>query len=474
MANILQVTTPSVNTDNRTITNNQDARNTAENPRIHNPADPTRVVRADGQENGKTGTASDEGAYRVIDYESNYGAFIGKLGEGMELTQLLDSLMFGGLIQLTGQEAVGDLMEQLLSSIQINSPEELLAYVKGQEAVQTKFSGAFFDGLRASLSKNPSDHLADAAALFLKSCNDYFSGGHLLNQMRSLADDISRLMLKSYRDEYQELLNTINWNAANGDTGSNKEVLNNLLFPFLSSYISKTHDYGAVRDAVMLLMLHAVSYENGSEDQLWQMFDRLVESREFERNYKGNAQEDFKSFMSAMEQQSPSKELADTLTALLLKGAGGQAGLEHIQQFYSILNGMLLNESVYMPLLHILVPFQYRDQEVMSEIWADPDAGKEQEDGSRKVKMFLKFDIQNVGKFDMILALQDRRVEMQLYVPPVLAHSAEQIQEHIGGILKKNGLGFQRLLVRERQIDIGVEAVFPEIMERGRTINVRI
>ena len=39
------------------------------------------------------------------------------------------------------------------------------------------------------------------------------------------------------------------------------------------------------------------------------------------------------------------------------------------------MNGMLLNESVYLPLLHILFPFQYQGKNVMSEIWADPDAG---------------------------------------------------------------------------------------------------
>ena len=57
-----------------------------------------------------------------------------------------------------------------------------------------------------------------------------------------------------------------------------------------------------------------------------------------------------------------------------VKGSQREAGLENIQQFYQIMNGMLLNESVYLPLLHILFPFQYQGKNVMSEIWADPDA----------------------------------------------------------------------------------------------------
>ena len=50
MANILQVTTPNVNTDNRNVQNPLDPKHNAENPAIRNPVDPTRVVRADGRD----------------------------------------------------------------------------------------------------------------------------------------------------------------------------------------------------------------------------------------------------------------------------------------------------------------------------------------------------------------------------------------------------------------------------------------
>ena len=71
MANILQVTSPSVNT-NRNIIDTQGVKNET-GPQIQNPVDPTRVVRADGQTGGRTGTATGEGTYSIIDYESNYG-----------------------------------------------------------------------------------------------------------------------------------------------------------------------------------------------------------------------------------------------------------------------------------------------------------------------------------------------------------------------------------------------------------------
>ena len=135
---------------------------------------------------------------------------------------------------------------------------------------------------------------------------------------------------------------------------------------------------------------------------------------------------------------------------------------------------MLLNESVYLPLMHLLIPFQYQGKDVMSEMWLDPDADREREDEERKIKMLLRFDIQSLGKFEMVMALQGRQVDMRLYVPESLTGEKDSIQEHITGILKKNNLGLDRLLVEKKTKDVRVEEVFREIRQKERTINVRI
>ena len=89
MANILQVTTPNLNTDNRNILNPQDPRGNAANQAVHNPTDPTRVVRADGQQEGHTGSNTQDALFSPINYESNYGAFIKGLGESGQLAAIL-------------------------------------------------------------------------------------------------------------------------------------------------------------------------------------------------------------------------------------------------------------------------------------------------------------------------------------------------------------------------------------------------
>lgn len=471
MANILQVSSPSVNTDNKTLSN-PDVGTLTGGRQIRPPADPLRLNRPDGREEGQTG----EETYSVIDYESNFGAFVQRLDEGMELPRLMEQLLFkdaAGFL-FPDQEAAGGLVGQLLSSIQVESREELIRLFVSRQNGQAKFSGPFFDGLRRILSHHASDGLTGAVMEFLKDYNDYSSGRHLLQQMRSLTDDIGRLMLKYYEPDFKQLTEMINWEAGNGDTAANTGVLNGRLIPFLSNYISRTHDYGAIRDAVMLFILHAVKYENGDGEKLRQQFDRINGSREFRQLFKGDAGDGFESALGELGGRGPDDGFADLFSALLLKGANGGAGLDNIRHFHDIMNGMLINESVYMPLLHVLLPFSYQGKDVMSEMWVDPDSDGGAKEKGRKIKMFLRFDIRNLGTFELLLALQNRQVDMQLYVPPVLVKQAQAVQDHVAVILKNNSLELNRLLVKEKNGDFRLDEIFPEIRERERTINVRI
>lgn len=473
MANILQVSPTTVNSDNRAL-NNQEVRNLADSPQRPNPPPPSRVIRADSQETGKTGTAAGEATCNVIDYESNYGAFIQKLADGWEHPKQLEQLLFKAVNGFLFPEAMDDLAEQLLSSLQADTREELVELFMSRQAFQAKFSGPFFDSLRNILFHHASDDLKDAVMAFLKGYNDYSSGHHLLQQMRSLTDDISHLMLKHYQADFRQLADMMNWSAENGDTTANTRLLNGKLIPFLADYISRTHDYGALRDAVMLFILHAVKYQNGDGEKLQQLFEQMADNREFQFFFKGDARKGLEHAFEALAQQLKAGGFAEVFATFLKKGANGQAGLDNIRHFYSILNGMLLNESVYMPLLHLLMPFRFQGKDVMSEIWVDPDAGKEQNPAGRSIKMLLRFDVQRLGRFELLLAFLNRQVDMQLFVPLILMGQMELIEKKVSGILKNNGLEINRLLVREKRDDLRLEEVFPEIREKERTINVRI
>lgn len=477
MANILQVTNSALNTETRNIGDNSSLTN---NPlagqQVKNPSDPSRVMRADGQESGRSGTATGEKNFGVTGYDSNYGAFIQRLAQGTDLTELLNSLFADSRLMASGEEQVGDLISQLLTSLQFTQPEELNGFLKEQVAEQIKFSGPFFEKLRAMLLNGNSSALKDAAMEFLRAYNDFSAGEHLLSQMKSLAFDISAMLLPSVREEYEALLKSMDWGAKNGQTEGNIEALYGKIIPFLARYISKTHDYGAVRNAAMLLILHGAQYENGNEGQLKQLFDRMAASREFARFFGDDPEAVLETLLSGQGRAQHAGGFAEAFSAMVLRGMGGEAGLEQVQSFYQVLNGLLLNESVYLPLMHLLLPFQYQDREVMSEMWVDPDAEKEKDEanGGRKIKFLVRFEIQETGSFELAASVQERKAKLQLSVPASLMGERQEIQKKITGIFKKNGMEVGRLIVKEKQGETRLEEVFPEILRKEKTINVRI
>ena len=104
MANILQVSHSSLNTDTKNIGSDPSLHAQRPDQQIRNPSDPSRVVQADGQESGKSGTATGEKSFGVAGYSSNYGAFLRKLAEGTDLTELFGSLFSESAIISDGDE----------------------------------------------------------------------------------------------------------------------------------------------------------------------------------------------------------------------------------------------------------------------------------------------------------------------------------------------------------------------------------
>ncbi|MFR8069351.1 MAG: hypothetical protein ACLU79_08795 [Clostridium sp.] len=476
MANILQVTNPALNTETRNIGDNPALNNPLAGHAIKNPVDPSRITRADGRDSGQNSAMTGDNRFGIAGYDSNYGAFIQRLTQGTDLTDLMNSLFAGSRLMAQNDEQVRELIGNLLTSVQFGTPQELAGFLKDQAAEQAKFSGAFFDKMRALLLNGTSSSLKDAAMEFLRAYNDFSSGEHLLRQMESLTKDISSILLSSVRAEYEAMLQEMDWNSPNGQTEDNIRTLYGKLIPFLSRYVAKTHDYGGARSAAMLLIFQAVKYENGQEEHVRKLFERMASNREFSRFFSEEPGGILESLLRGDHAFRHKGGFADAFSGMLLRGMNGEAGLEQVQSFYQLLNGLLLNESVYLPLMHLLLPFQYEDREVMSEMWIDPDAEKnaQEEGGGRKIKFLIRFDIQETGSFELAASIQERKVKMDLSVPPSLMENSQEIQKKVTEIFRNNGMEMGRLLVKEKQGESQLTEIFPEILRKEKIINVRI
>lgn len=291
MSNILQVTDPSRYIDNnRNVHTGEEQQSALNSSQIQNPSDPSRVVRADGQKSGTAGDQESESGFGIRNYNGNYTDFLQKLGQENEIKDSLGRILFrDGAFIAKGDEDLGKMVQQLLDSASFEDPGQLLDFLKMQG--QTKFSGTFFENLRTLLQQEGNRGLQETALKFLQVFNNYSSGEHLLGQMKELTDEIKGMLYTSVRQEYASILDQLDWKAENGETKENSQVLFQKLVPFLSRYISRTHDYGNVRSSVIQLILYGARYENGSSALLRSLFEQMAVNRDFKRFFETEPEE---------------------------------------------------------------------------------------------------------------------------------------------------------------------------------------
>ena len=165
-------------------------------------------------------------------------------------------------------------------------------------------------------------------------------------------------------------------------------------------------------------------------------------------------------------------QLAQTAQRALRGGGGAE-----VQDAYrNIVSAFLINESVYMPLTHLILPLEWDGRMVFSELWVDPDAEDNLKHGQGErdnvIRFLFKMDIQGLGFFDMVLTCQRENVDLQIFGPPAVSDFAGTVQGEMGRILSENGLKPLNIQVQSMERPLDVSTVFPKIFEGANSINV--
>lgn len=475
MADFLKVTTPPTGYENTTRSNPI----TTNDTNIQNIIDPSKVTRPDGQ--GAL-TENPENNF-ALSYDSNFDKFVQLLKGTPALMDSITELLFtnmGTIVNSGIGENFANEISQFMQMLKM-SESELLDFLKNQSSSSVRFKGAFFNVLRQAMSEPGSLELKTNVLDFLKRYNDMAGGKHIMkNIMRNLGD-IAKWMPQSYRQPLLELAQRLNPDIKNGDTAQNAAVLKNDIIPFLSEYVGRTHDLGKTRDFITLLTQNIARYENGNKESFHSSFLTLLGFRGIKEKLVGLDPKLIQTVLqnTEFERASANSSLMDKLTSIIQRGMEGQAGVEAKSVFENITNSILINESVYMPLVHLLIPAEINGNLLFSEIWIDPDAQSQpgEENGGedeKKVKLFIKFDIKDVGFFDVVILSREGKLDVQLYYPEKLAPMERSIKTGISGIIENNGLSFRSLLLEKSIKPKSLSEVFPKIYERKNAVNVRI
>lgn len=497
LANVARVNQPGNAYDNNSLRNNPGV---VPSTQIQNVIDPSRVNRPDG----KTETEDQRFAFN---YESNFEKFIQTLKNSPGLTELFSKLMFMDA-QTIITSGIGErFAEQIAAFMEMvkMDPRQLPGFLKSQAEGAGQFSGVFFQALRDVLSNTSSIELRTSILSFLKHYSDMASGAHLMGNIQEELKAIMPYIFKNDAAQLQEIVDRLIFRnpeegalAGGGEQAGemaeggknlvdlmdsvnrhNSQVLKEELLPFFSKYVSRTKDMGKARDIMTLITLNVSRYVNGSKEDVVQSFEKLLQFGDFSRKLgeiKGENLELILDRLLTERRDDEHNPWTERFIDMVRTGLSGEGGYENKLVFQNIMNAMLLNESVYMPLIHLMLPLNIGGNLMFSEMWVDPDSqnGHQSEGEEQSIRMLIKFDIKDLGYFDLVLNYQGGKVDMLVAYPPKLSAMEKQIRNGLGQIIADNGLNFQSLTLEQAKRPIPLTDVFPKIAERRNSINVRV
>ncbi len=474
MPDLLGATNPVPGYDNTNV--NRNIPISPSNTQVQNVPDLDRVTGADHRtEQQDAGQAGEK-----IRYDSNFQTFLQQLRRSQGAGQTLSGLMVreGTVVTSGMSEGIAEEMAQVMGLLKMDQAQ-LLAFLSGQMKAGTRFGGALFAMLRNAYARADSAGVRGDILNFLKSYSDFSSTAHIEgNLLRNLAG-MADAMPASWGDKLRQLLAQLENGIAAGDRQGNLNLIQQEVFPFMSSYVSTTHDLGTPRELLSLLALDVARYENGSEEKLTEAFHQLAGYGTL-KSVLGAI--DDKALLKLLQgsqfnEGTSAARFADHLAAAAARALRGEGSAEVQQTFRNLVSAMLVNESVYMPLNHFLIPLEQDGRKLFSELWVDADAEdkKNGRGGDGKCMRFLfKLDVEKVGLFDVILTSRDKEVEVAVACPPGVAPFSREIEKTVSQILTRNELTPVGVSVRKMERPVTLTEVFPKIFEGKNSVNVKV
>ncbi len=480
MADLLGATNPVPGYDSASQNRTVPAAAQNQDPRVQNVPDPTRVSRADGRTERQG--ADNHLAANNLRYDSNLQTFLQALRDAPDLASVLAKsvVWLRGVVSAPGLSAgTAEEIAGLLQMLQMDQGAFAQFFLNQMQA-GNRFSGPLFSLLRQAYQGTSSDNLREAILNFAKRYSDFSSTGHIGESMLSLLRQMSDYLPRSWRGQLAQMTAQLENGLQAGARADNLKLLQGQILPYLSSYVERTHDLGKVRTLIGLLTLNMTRYENGGEEGLLAAFRQLggygevlsglnqLDDAALLRLLREN------SFTQAAQADQFARQLAHTAAQALR----GQYGADVRDGFQEIVRSLLLNESVFMPVSHMVIPLEWNGKMMYSELWVDPDA-EDQERGSRqsgqdKIQFLFKMDIQSLGYLEMTLSARKDQVSLDVYGPDALTESGGVVAEDLRDILASHGLTGKSVRVEKREKPLTLTEVFPQLFDGKRSVNVKV
>ncbi len=473
MANILKVTVPVSGYENNNYQRPNAPKTT--DPAIQGPITPDKVSKPDA----RSDSAHEQNVAMRFRYESNFENFMRQINSMPNLADEFSRFFMELSATYAESGLSGDFAEQIASFIEMTklSGDELLAFMKNAGSASVRFNGAFFTLLNQAMQNSQSVEFRQSVLEFLRRYVDMAEGSHILKNINTTLDQIYMRMFAPHKDNLADMAKSLQL-AGGGDGVHNLSVLKDGIMLLLNRYISSFHDRGDLRELVAMLASYVSRLENGAQSRGMDAFLKLIRF-ETMQNTVVNIDDplgfnglDKPQVEKTGREQSWMKGLSDMIES----GLASDASPETKETLRNLMQSILLNESVYMPVLHMMLPMTVEERTTFCEMWIDPDADSNGhfETGVNTVQGLIKFDIADLGFFDMFFVNKGDDLKMQISCPEGLEDDIETIRGEIKKIVATHGFYADELFVECNVESIPISEAFPKIFERENSVNVSI
>lgn len=137
---------------------------------------------------------------------------------------------------------------------------------------------------------------------------------------------------------------------------------------------------------------------------------------------------------------------------------------------------MLTTPGAETPLLHMLMPMEAKGVRAYGELWADNGAAGTvtDRDGGTGSHIFLSFDVENVGAFEMEIYAKNEYLDVMLLCPSGTETLFAPMKTAIPKIAASCGYQVKKTNVSTLRERRSLEQVFPSIKEKRSGLNVKV
>ncbi len=173
----------------------------------------------------------------------------------------------------------------------------------------------------------------------------------------------------------------------------------------------------------------------------------------------------------------PVSSTLDNLTDFIQENINHPA-LKSLDSFNAanLLQSLLNAPGVFTPLAHYILPLDAAGTKAFGELWVDNDENNPNNTPGtqRNYHLFLTFDIESIGRFEVDMYALGEDVNLALLYPPRFEKQIDPMKERINKIIRNIGYNTRAFETAPLREPHNLTEIFPKIMDKRATLNKRV